>query len=206
MSKEMRNPQLSEAQLISRKEAIKRASLMMGGFVFAPALTGILQGCTPQSGEWTPVMFDADQAATIKAIVDTIFPETDTPSASKAGIPGFIDELLSRNSSKDDQTAFMAELKDFMNQSAADLEAPFATADVDTQYDYLMEIHKTASGQGETLKDTSIPGFFMKMKWMTVVGYFNSESGATQVLRYAPIPGPYQGCIPFEDVGRTWAT
>lgn len=206
MSKEMHNPQLSEAQLISRKEAIKRAGLMMGGFVFAPALTGILQGCTPQSGEWTPVMFDADQAATLKAIVDTIFPETDTPSASQVGIPGFIDELLSRNSSKDDQDVFMAELTEFMNQSSADLEGSFATADAETQYDYLMEIHKTSAGQGETLKDTSIPGFFMKVKWMTVVGYFTSEPGATQVLRYAPIPGPYRGCVPFEEVGRTWAT
>ena len=206
MRKEEINQSLTEEQLISRKEALKRAGLMMGGFVFAPALTGILNGCTPQAGEWTPVFFDADQAATLKAIVDTIFPETDTPSASQVGIPGYIDELLSRNSSKDDQEAFIAELTAFINQSAADLEGPFAAADVDTQYDYLMEIHKTSVGQGETLKDTSIPGFFMKVKWMTVVGYFTSEPGATQVLRYAPIPGPYRGCVPFDEVGRTWAT
>lgn len=206
MSNEKINQQLSDAQLISRKEAIRRAGLMMGGFVFAPALTGILNGCTPQAGEWTPVAFDADQAATIKAIVDTIFPETDTPSASQAGIPGFIDELLTRNSSEDDQTAFMTELNEFMEQSTSDLDKPFADAESAVQTEYLMEIHKTASGQGETLKDTSIPGYLMKMKWMTVVGYFTSEAGATQVLRYAPIPGPYQGCIPFEDVGRTWAT
>lgn len=206
MSNEKINQSLSEEQLISRKEAIRRAGLMMGGFVFAPALTGILNGCTPQAGEWTPVAFDADQAATIKAIVDTIFPETDTPSASQAGIPGFIDELLTRNSSEEDQTTFMTELEEFMEQSTLDLGISFADAESAVQTEYLMEIHKTASGHGETLKDTSIPGYLMKMKWMTVVGYFTSEAGATQVLRYAPIPGPYQGCVPFEDVGRTWAT
>lgn len=206
MSNEKINQSLSEEQLISRKEAIRRAGLMMGGFVFAPALTGILNGCTPQAGEWTPVAFDADQAATIKAIVDTIFPETDTPSASQAGIPGFIDELLTRNSSEEDQTTFMTELGEFMEQSTLDLGISFADAESAVQTEYLMEIHKTASGHGETLKDTSIPGYLMKMKWMTVVGYFTSEAGATQVLRYAPIPGPYQGCVPFEDVGRTWAT
>ena len=100
MRKQEFNQSLSEKQLISRKEAIRRAGLMMGGFVFAPALTGVLNGCTPQAGEWTPVAFDKDQATTIKAVVDTIFPETDTPSASQAGIPGFIDELLTRNSSE----------------------------------------------------------------------------------------------------------
>ncbi|HBD43018.1 MAG TPA: hypothetical protein DC011_04855 [Bacteroidetes bacterium] len=206
MRKQEFNQSLSEKQLISRKEAIRRAGLMMGGFVFAPALTGVLNGCTPQAGEWTPVAFDKDQATTIKAVVDTIFPETDTPSASQAGIPGFIDELLTRNSSEDDQTAFMNELNEFMEQSELDLGVPFADAESTVQAEYLMEIHKTASGQGETLKNTSIPDYFMKMKWMTVVGYFTSEAGATQVLRYAAIPGPYQGCIQFEDVGRTWAT
>lgn len=206
MSNKKLNQHVEETQGITRKEALKRAGLMMGGFVFAPALTGILNGCTPQAGEWTPVAFDADQAATIKAIVDTIFPETDTPSASQAGIPGFIDELLTRNSSKEDQATFMTELEEFMEQSAVDLGVPFAEAESVAQTDYLMEIHKTAAGEGETLKDTSLPSFFMKMKSMTVVGYFTSEPGATQVLRYAPIPGPYRGCVPFEEVGRTWAT
>lgn len=206
MRHEEDNQSLSKEQLISRKEALKRAGLMMGGFVFAPAITGVLNGCTPQAGEWTPVAFDADQAATIKAIVDTIFPETDTPSASQAGIPGYIDELLTRNSSPEDQEEFTSELSTFMTQSEADLGTPFFEADAEMQHEYLMDIHRTASGQGETLKETSIPNFFMKMKSMTVVGYFTSEPGATQVLRYAPIPGPYRGCVPLEEVGRTWAT
>jgi hypothetical protein len=39
-----------------------------------------------------------------------------------------------------------------------------------------------------------------------MLGYFTSEAGATQVLRYIAIPGKQEGCIPFEQVGRTWAT
>jgi hypothetical protein len=38
-----------------------------------------------------------------------------------------------------------------------------------------------------------------------MLGYFTSEVGATQVLRYDPVPGAYHGCIPFEEVGKTWA-
>jgi len=50
------------------------------------------------------------------------------------------------------------------------------------------------------------PQFFLLFKELTMIGFFTSEPGATQVLRYEDIPGIYQACIPLEDVGRTWAT
>jgi len=33
-----------------------------------------------------------------------------------------------------------------------------------------------------------------------------TEVGADEELIYDPVPGDFQGCIPFEDVGRAWAT
>lgn len=47
--------------------------------------------------------------------------------------------------------------------------------------------------------------FFRTMKELTVVGFYTSEIGATRELRHEPVPGRYEGCIPFSDVGRTWA-
>ncbi len=44
------------------------------------------------------------------------------------------------------------------------------------------------------------------MKELTVVGFFTSEPGATQVLQYKAVPGSYKGCIPLAEVGKTWAT
>ena len=47
--------------------------------------------------------------------------------------------------------------------------------------------------------------FFRTMKELTVVGYYTSEAGATQELRHEAVPGRFDGCIPFAQVGRTWA-
>jgi gluconate 2-dehydrogenase gamma chain len=47
--------------------------------------------------------------------------------------------------------------------------------------------------------------FFRTMKELTVVGYYTSEIGATRELRHESFPGRYEGCIPFSDIGRTWA-
>jgi hypothetical protein len=45
------------------------------------------------------------------------------------------------------------------------------------------------------------------MKELTLLGYFTSEVGATQILQYLPVPGRQQGCIPLREAGngKTWA-
>jgi hypothetical protein len=44
------------------------------------------------------------------------------------------------------------------------------------------------------------------MKQLTVWGYFTSEAGATKALRYVPVPGRYEGCIPYTKGEKAWAT
>jgi gluconate 2-dehydrogenase gamma chain len=43
------------------------------------------------------------------------------------------------------------------------------------------------------------------MKELTTLGFFTSEAGASRFLKYAPIPGPYRGDIPYSEVGAAWA-
>jgi len=43
------------------------------------------------------------------------------------------------------------------------------------------------------------------MREWTVTGYCESEAGATEHLEWNPVPGPFRGCIDFEEVGKTWA-
>jgi gluconate 2-dehydrogenase gamma chain len=49
--------------------------------------------------------------------------------------------------------------------------------------------------------------FILTMKELTLLGYFTSEVGATQILQYLPVPGRQQGCIPLHEAGngKTWA-
>lgn len=49
--------------------------------------------------------------------------------------------------------------------------------------------------------------FILTMKELTLLGFFTSQPGATQVLQYLPVPGSYQACIPVQEAGngKTWA-
>ena len=43
------------------------------------------------------------------------------------------------------------------------------------------------------------------MKELTLLGYFTSEIGCTQALRYAETPGHYEPCVPYLAGQPAWA-
>ena len=47
--------------------------------------------------------------------------------------------------------------------------------------------------------------FWRLMKELTLFGYFTSEQGATKSLNYIPIPGRYEGCIPYKKGDKAYA-
>jgi len=47
--------------------------------------------------------------------------------------------------------------------------------------------------------------YFRMMKELALLGYFTSEIGATQALRYTETPGRYDPCIPYTPGEKAWA-
>lgn len=187
---------------IDRKEAIKRTALIMGGLIFAPNAMGVLSGCTARPGvDWNPRYFNREQARLVTALAETIIPETDTPGASEAGVPAFIEEMVYTGYPEQARQHFLNGLDAFNTLAESTQGGLYADLDPDTQYQF-------ASAQNRLVveNETPPPPFFLIMKELTLMGYFTSEIGAKQALRYEKIPGRYDGCVPFEEVGKTWAT
>jgi hypothetical protein len=53
----------------------------------------------------------------------------------------------------------------------------------------------------------SVRPFILTMKELTLLGFFTSEVGATQILQYLPVPGSLRSCMPLREAGngKTWA-
>ena len=47
--------------------------------------------------------------------------------------------------------------------------------------------------------------YFRMMKELALLGYFTSEIGATQALRYVESPGRYDPCAPYKPGEKSWA-
>jgi len=48
--------------------------------------------------------------------------------------------------------------------------------------------------------------YFRMMKELALLGYFTSEIGATQALRYVESPGRYDPCVPYTPGEKSWAS
>src|SRR4030095_15191797 len=99
---------------MNRREVIRRTAMTLGYAITGPSLIGVLKGCkaTPE-GNYKPVFFTNEQAATVAELSEIIIPKTDTPGAKDAGVPGFIDSMLKEVYSKEDQDNFLEGLSEF---------------------------------------------------------------------------------------------
>jgi gluconate 2-dehydrogenase gamma chain len=194
---------------MDRREAIKRTALLMGGVVSASAIAGVLNGCAAKpSIDWKPVFLSKDQANIVSEIAEIIIPKTDTPGAKDTGVPAFIDMMLKDVYAKEDQNRFLAGLKAFDEDAKKSKGDSFADLDAEQQTAFVKQKHDEAIQAEKNEKPAPKRPFILMMKELTMLGFFTSEAGATQVLQYDPVPGAYKGCIPLSEAGngKTWAT
>lgn len=173
--------------MTDRRAFLRGASLLLGSAALPQVLEALAAGPT------SPATFDAAQFATLRALVDTILPETDSPAASAAGTHFFIDRALPACASEQAQRTFRAGLDSLVAQDYASLPA--------ARQDALLA--------GRAAQDVALPydeSFFLILKDFTLTGYFLSEAGATQALAYERVPGGFQGDLPLVPGQKAWAT
>mgnify|MGYP001574847307 CR=1 FL=1 len=200
---------------MNRREAIQRTALVLGYAISGPALVGVLHGCkaTPEL-DYKPVFFSEDQARLIAEVAEIILPKTTTPGAKDVGVPGFIDSMLKEVFQKEDQDHFLKGLSEFDDDAKNIFGNAFNDCDLEEQKAHFKKYHDEALSKSSREESTgwwntggrNDKSFVLKMKELTLLGFFTSEPGATQVLQYNQVPGPFQGCIPLEKVGKAWAT
>jgi gluconate 2-dehydrogenase gamma chain len=192
---------------MDRREALQRTAMMLGYAISAPAMMGVLNGCkaAPELA-YKPIFFTEDMARMIAEIAEIIIPKTDTPGAKEAGVPAFIDKILAECYKKEDQDRFVKGATDFDADAKATYGDVFNECDADQQKELVLKYHGEAIAAMKSDSPPKERPFILMTKELTMLGFFTSEPGATQVLQYEAVPGAYKGCVPLAEVGRTWAT
>jgi hypothetical protein len=191
---------------MNRREALQRTALVLGYAISGPALMGIMNGCkaAPEL-TYTPSFFTKEQAETISELAQLIIPKTDTPGAKEAGVPGFIDQILQECFTTEDQQRFMTGLTEFEADMKASFGDTFVYLDAEKQTQAFQK-HHDAAVEAARAKPSEPKPFVLMVKELTLLGFFTSEPGATQVLQYEAVPGRYTGCAPLAEVGKAWAS
>jgi Gluconate 2-dehydrogenase subunit 3 len=218
-----------QERLINRREAIRRVSALLGGVAFVGG--SALLAAAEKAGshlEGIPGEFSAEQIALLDEIAETILPQTKTPGAKAAKTGAFMARMVTDCYSPAQQKVFregMLRLDDAIKKAnqvsfmAATAEQRLAllTA-LDLEQNRVMEARDAANRKRLGLAplpgapvpapeaDINAPAhYFRMMKELSLLGFFTSEVGCTQALRYIEVPGRFDPCLPYAPGESAWA-
>ena len=129
----------------------------------------------PAAGPFRPKFFTASEYRAISRLTDLIIPPTDTPGAAGAGVPEYIDYVVTNN------PEHQAEVREGLAWLDAQRGKRFVDLTEEEQIELLTPLSE-ACDRGEV----DFPGvkFFRMIKSMTADGYYTSQIGLVQELGY----------------------
>ena len=198
------------AAALSRREALQRIGVLAGSTLSTSLVSGVLAGCraTPPTPAFTPQTLTEAQYNLVATLTDIILPATDTPGAKDAGVPAFVDHMLTNWYLEADRNDFLAGLDALNGLSQTRHNVAFIEASPEAQTALMTAMANSAFQDDASAENEAFPeelaALFKTLKELTVVGYYTSEIGASEELRL-PVYGTYQGDIPYDEVGRAWA-
>lgn len=183
---------------MDRREAIKRTALLLGVSVVGAEL--FLTGCgNKQEGD--SLLFNSSDLLLLDEIGETILPESDrSPGAKAAKIGLFMTGMVSECYDEEDQKIFTDGLVELNKRCQTSYNKDFVGL-AEEERVAVLTIYDQEAGQWQKEGRTH---FYALIKQLTILGYFTSEIGVTQALRYQPVPGSYDGCVPHKEGTPAW--
>lgn len=178
--------------------------------------------------------FSVQEIAYLDEIAETILPATATPGAKAAKVGAFIAVMVTDTYAPEERPPFMAGMKRIDQASIEANGQPFMQATAEQRLALLGKLDSQArqalTARREAEKKAKASGaqhaaagssntkaeaeatqqqadtFFLSLKELAFLGYFTSEIGCTQALRYTEVPGRYDPCVPYVPGTPSWAS
>jgi hypothetical protein len=214
---------------ITRREAVQRVTALLGGAALAGG-DGLLAfsfdaAAVSRAMAQGVGAFRAADVALLDEIADTILPETSTPGAKAAKVGAFMALMVTATYTEQAQQVFRDGLRQ-LDEACQKAHRQSFMAALPAQRLVVLEAldreQKTATEQrapaprsrapvagpldapSATPQDEP-PHYFRLMKELALLGYFTSEIGYTQAMRYVEAPGRFDPCVPHAPGDKSWA-
>ncbi len=215
-------PSLKRQALVTRREAVQRVAALLGGV----ALVG---GDRLFAASFEPAALDAAMAqgtgaftaadvALLDEIAETILPQTSTPGAKAAKAGAFMAlmvtdaytepnrQVFQRGLTQLDEACRQAHGVSFMQASAAQRMSLVEALDREQHAEMEDRAPKRRLRAPAATAGPAAPAhYFRMMKELALLGYFTSEVGYTQAMRYVESPGRFDPDVPHAPGDKTWA-
>ena len=217
-------------QKINRRNVLQGTALALGLAASSPimmAVSAYTKSAEAQERSNAKSSLNTLERKMINVLAELILPETDTPGANAAGVPSFIDMMVSDWYIAEDKKEFINGLRNMNNHCKISFNNDFLDCTTEQQIVTLEDLEQNVAG---TLSDGEPGGksdrvsvlhndyalwgnrplegrdFFDQLKSLTILGYYTSEVGVKNELIYDPIPGTYDGSVDFSKLGKHYTS
>src|SRR6266566_7960460 len=191
----------TQTNVIDRREAIRRVTVLLGGVALVGG-GGLVAACERAQNRAATTSaagtFTAQDIAFLDEVADTILPETKTPGAKAAHVGAFMALMVTDTYEEREQGIF----RDGMRQMDA---ASFMAATPAQRLALLERLDREQKAYMDARARGAPAHYFRMMKELTLLGYFTSEIGCTQAMRYEETPGRFEPCVPYTPGETAWA-
>lgn len=152
-------------------------------------------------------IFSAEEIAFLDEVAEVIIPATDTPGAKDAEVGKFMAVFVSDCYDNGQQESFRAGVELLKTYAQDAYDKPFLELDDSQRLALIEDIASLARNQAAAAEEDEEPEphWFTPIHQLVLFGFFTSEKGATEVLRYEPVPGEYIGDLDYKGE-PAWAT
>ncbi len=177
-------------------------TVMLGGITASGLVRALTQ--TAAAPLVAPRLLSDAQRVQISVLAELVIPRTETPGAIDAGVPAFIEQILTGWYTDTEHRIFMQGLDTLEREAQQRFGQSYSTCS-EAQQTLLLaeqEVHARdqqrlhpppqASAADKPVIDEQAP-FFSKLKELVVVGYYTSERAALTEMVYLPVPNGYRG-------------
>lgn len=187
--------------MMNRRDALSSIALLVGGTLVGAE--AFLTGCKTTGKK--EGLFAANDITMLDEVGETILPATATPGAKAAQIGEFMKTIVTDCYDETDQKTFTDGITKLNDASHKKYNKGFLDLQANQKHDLLVALDAEAKDYKTKKKEKDPNHYFSLMKQLTVWGYFTSEEGATKALRYLPVPGKYDGDVPYKKGDKAWA-
>jgi hypothetical protein len=217
-----------DPNVIDRREAVRRVVAMLGGLTLVGG-SSLMAACERQRPGGPRVAigaFTVEDIDLLDEIADTILPDTKTPGAKAANVGAFMALMVTDTYKPEDAQVFRDGMRTLDALCFQTNKASFVAAKSEQRLSLLEKVDREAKSymdlrsearksreRADTTAQTNASPppadppthYFRMMKELALLGYFTSEIGCTQALRYVEMPGRYDPCVDYKPGDRAWA-
>lgn len=137
-----------EQDLITRREAIKRVSVLLGGVALVGG-SGLLTGCRDRSDLGRAAQFTTDDVAFLDEVAETILPATKTPGAKAAKTGAFMALMVNDAYDARDQKVFRDGMRTLDDAARDEHKVSFMQADPAQRLALLQRFDREQKADGD---------------------------------------------------------